>query len=185
MAEGKEKRPAFKIDDPVLFEKTREYILKIYHSDIQTHAGYLIAIVIGVLALISRWDVFFNNSLTKIIFFIILAVISAFAAYAFKRMFYWIAHSNVIIGANTESIESWFDEALESKPLLKDRKSNPYTLMFQVATFYHLCKLKSEGKATRQVDFALFDGTYFSAIVALAIALFFDLLVYIFIVLKN
>ena len=40
-------------------EEVRLSLLEIYNSDIQTHAGYLIGIIIGSLTLFSRMDTFF------------------------------------------------------------------------------------------------------------------------------
>jgi hypothetical protein len=65
-----------------LFEDTRRCLLTIYRSNIQTHAGYLIAIIVGSLAFVSRFDIFFSisqepySSLARLGYYIIIVSIA-------------------------------------------------------------------------------------------------------------
>ncbi len=88
------------------FEKTRKCLLNQYHSNALTHSGYIIAIVIGTLTLISRWDAFFPNqnnlnlpAYFGIVFYALIDIIVALSFYVVKRLLYWTALSSCVLAA--------------------------------------------------------------------------------------
>lgn len=71
------------------FEENVRFLGHLYHSYVQTHAGYLIGIIIGSLTLISRWDIFFGNIWSIIIFILLMGGIAFAFVWASLRATYW------------------------------------------------------------------------------------------------
>jgi hypothetical protein len=102
-------------------EETRRSLVNKAHSKNQTHAGYLIAFVIGSLTIISRWDIFFDSSqessisITGLLFFVIIGAIASIIFYFIQRACYWTSYGSA---AETFSIRlaiNLFDK-YKSKP---------------------------------------------------------------------
>jgi hypothetical protein len=80
------------------FEKNRRILLQNYNSNIQTHAGYLIAIIIGSLTVISQSETFLNNGLpSRLAFYVLLDLIFILSFYVVGRMLYWTFLSSGVI----------------------------------------------------------------------------------------
>ena len=71
------------------FESIRKTLLNQYHSQNITHSGFIIAVIIGVLTVISRADIFFKEPLTITLFFALLGSASGFCFYLYGRIRYW------------------------------------------------------------------------------------------------
>jgi hypothetical protein len=102
-------------------ENTRLCLLKLWHGYNQTHAGYLIAIIIGTLTLISRWDIVFvvyNLPIVRYAFYFILIAISCVVSYVIKRMFYWITLSS-------------FLAKIEKKDIIAEYQGAPYAFSLE------------------------------------------------------
>jgi len=76
------------------FEETRRCLLNLYNSNIQTHAGYIIAIIIGVLALISNVETFLKNPILAVIFWILIAMCIGLPIYMIGRISFWTYYSS-------------------------------------------------------------------------------------------
>jgi len=68
------------------FERSRATLLQTYSHQTITHGGYVIALIIGALTMISRWNDFSSNPLP---FFIVLALVLGFGIYASSRAVFW------------------------------------------------------------------------------------------------
>ena len=80
------------------FEKNRKILLQNCNSSIQTHAGYLLAVIIGSLTLVSQWKSFFNNGyMPRIAFYVLLDLIFVVSFYVVGRMLYWTFLSGSIM----------------------------------------------------------------------------------------
>jgi len=86
------------------FEKDRHCLLEIYHSKIQTHAGYIIAIAIGSFALLSSQKYLFP----VIVVDVILSLLLGLVAYQFFRINYWTKLSNYVIKAQLTETETFY-----------------------------------------------------------------------------
>jgi len=80
------------------FEKNRTILLQNCNSNIQTHMGYQIAVIIGSLTLISQWKSFFDNGyLPRMGFYVLLDLILILSVYVVGRMFRWSFLSSNIL----------------------------------------------------------------------------------------
>lgn len=87
------------------FEETRRCMLKVFASHIQTHAGLLIAIIIGAFTLISRFSDFYalrNNAIT---FGLLLSILIGAGSYLLCRIFYWSFCDNAAVIVHYSIIE--------------------------------------------------------------------------------
>ena len=73
------------------FENFRKLILDQFHSQVLTHAGYILALTVGALTIISQYYSFFSNgsAATIFIFFLIMSLITGYGFYLICRLFYW------------------------------------------------------------------------------------------------
>lgn len=125
------------------FEEARRCLLNLYHSNIQNHAGYLIAIIIGSLTLISQWDSFFSSPqkpvppITGNIFVGMIITIFIVSAYFIIRLKYWTSRADILSGIRMDEIEELLEEPnmKRKEPLPKDV---PYTLKLMLATSQRL-----------------------------------------------
>jgi hypothetical protein len=140
------------------FEETRRCLLNIAHSKNQTHAGYLIAVVIGALTLISRWDIFLNPTqkllvLTTIIFFILVSTMTAGTAYLIQRTFYWTTYGTSVLNMSSSDAEELF-KRYKTDPKhksLQEHKS-PLSCILNGAVAQHIEDMrmkKNEGLTTK------------------------------------
>jgi hypothetical protein len=84
-------------------EASRRALLQYYSSQTMTHGGYIIALVIGALTLISKWDVFFRDATMPFVFFFILSGITGIGFNVVGRTLYWSCLSITILHATTNS----------------------------------------------------------------------------------
>jgi predicted RNA-binding Zn-ribbon protein involved in translation (DUF1610 family) len=75
-------------------EKLRSELLQTYSHETITHGGYIIALVIGALTLISRWRDFEANLW---ILFLILSLMAGVGTYIAGRMLYWAFLSSHVL----------------------------------------------------------------------------------------
>jgi hypothetical protein len=129
------------------FEKARYSLMESYNSKILSHVGYLVAIIIGSLTLISRWDAFFfNNPLnpsvifSRLFFDIVLIGIFSVTTYIVIRTFFWTSFTHYVLGAQETSVNDHFEKWLETKEETKKVyfRENPYTWKIQVGAEQYL-----------------------------------------------
>ena len=138
------------------FEQTRKFLLNSYHSDIQNHAGLLIAIIIGSLTLISRFDSFFSNSqkpATGIVFWLLICIIFGVSFYVIVRLFYWTHLVNVMLGIRIAEVETLFNKRNKSV-----KSDVPFPLKMQRAAYQRLKEKKSEKTAPLTLKISMMDG---------------------------
>ena len=78
-------------------EEIRKTLLNQYHTYTTAHTGLIIAIIIGTLTLLSRWDIFFDSSLSLLIFYLIISFIVGLTFYITGRLSYWTSLSNMAL----------------------------------------------------------------------------------------
>jgi hypothetical protein len=79
----------------------RKILLQSYDSKTTTHAALIIALMIGALTLISRWDAFFKNGwLLKLFFYVIISIIAYLSTYIVGRTLFWGNLSHTILWLN-------------------------------------------------------------------------------------
>jgi hypothetical protein len=143
------------------FEETRQCLLNIAHSKNQTHAGYLIAIIIGTLTLVSRWDTFFDLSqkstfsITTFLFFGIISASASVTFYLVKRSCYWTSYGSSVMNMTIIGAQNFF-EKYRSKPENKSlcERVNPPSCILNAAVSQrledlYLTKKEHVGKVTR------------------------------------
>jgi hypothetical protein len=93
------------------FEETRRCLLNSYHSYVQTHAGYIIALIIGLSAIISTFD-FFIKTLGGTLGFIFLVFIAIpiLTIIMFLRITFWTIFANYAISMPMDKIVANFNE---------------------------------------------------------------------------
>ena len=100
-------------------EKFRETLLQQYHSQNVTHAGFVIAVIIGTLTLISRWDSFFGKGqLPLMIFYAIVSLIVGLSFYFVGRLSYWISLSNITLMLKESEFKDYYQKQTEKLPCL-------------------------------------------------------------------
>ncbi|MGA2768373.1 MAG: hypothetical protein ABSF24_08685 [Candidatus Bathyarchaeia archaeon] len=126
------------------FEETRRCLLISYHSYVQNHAGYLIAIMIGSVVLISSWNNFFMNISSEVIFSLLLIVpIGCVFVYMVWRTFYWTSYATGAIHMSLEDAIPLFNEAnSKSKVPYLEEDPAPYTAILQMAIWQRRKKNK-------------------------------------------
>jgi hypothetical protein len=83
------------------FENLRTALMNSYNSQIIAHAGYIIALTVGLLSIISRWDelwgYFRERKIKKWLFAVFLSAIIGFIWYFFLRVVYWATLSDQVM----------------------------------------------------------------------------------------
>lgn len=163
----------FSLVDNSELEETRRCLFNMANSRSQTHAGYLIAIVIGSSILISRWDIFFSipqkpvSSFTTSAFFILIGIIAFVTAYLTKRMFYWNTYASTVINLSTVEIEKLFGEY--EKGNKEDKEENnrfqyymrPNCYILNGAVGQHIEKLRKDEKTVLIAKFSVIEEKEF------------------------
>jgi hypothetical protein len=86
------------------FEKSRRTLLNLYHSYNQTHAGYMIALIIGSLTLASRLDAFLQDTLW-IVFLVLMIGVAFGFLFVILRLQFWAMMAAFTTGiTRTETI---------------------------------------------------------------------------------
>jgi hypothetical protein len=81
-----ELREGFKMGE---IEESRRTLLQYYNSQTMTHVGYLIALAIGSLTLISRWDIFVTSQIPWEVFLIILSIVAGLSVQILGRTLFY------------------------------------------------------------------------------------------------
>jgi len=116
-----------------VFEESRKSLLATYNSYVQNHAGYLIAFVIGLIALFTTSSAFFK--LGSPAFFISLGFIIFLIGFDVLRMQYWNALVNTtILVSKTDAIEH-FNKANK----ISSDSPIPEIAFLQLSVYYFLC----------------------------------------------
>jgi hypothetical protein len=101
------------------FEETRRCLLSSYHSYVQTHAGYIIALLIGIFASIASFQDFFNYGFYGVFAFVILnVVIFLMSGFMSLRIVYWSLLASNTIGIPMENAIENFNKqnSIYNKP---------------------------------------------------------------------
>jgi hypothetical protein len=92
----------------VSFEQARVALMNSYNSQILTHAGYLIALTVGIMTLFSRIDVimeFFNKGIiNKVLCYSILSFSLSLIVYIALRLFYWTFMSSHVLDVTMDDL---------------------------------------------------------------------------------
>lgn len=111
---GNEKKEPWKAkqDDiiPNELEDARKFLLKSYHSYVQTHAGYIIAIMLGFFALISGFDTFSKIYGGTIFFIILMIALVKLGAFMILRITYWTCYTNYATNLTLKDVIYFFNE---------------------------------------------------------------------------
>ncbi len=132
------------------FEFARRAMLQLYHSNIQTHAGYIITIGVGLAALAANYSNFVERSIVPSFWVLVLAFIG-FALYALKRIFLWTVYTSAVIAIPEYKAEKLFMCWYLSDSFRREsedrevqtgywRDSAPFTLRLQCAIDQHLIR---------------------------------------------
>ena len=99
------------IYDNARFDALKKTLIDQYHSQLMAHAGYIIALIIGSLTIISRADIFFNFVAFGILsMFALVSFIGGLIFYFTSRLFYWSCLENLTFSV-TEKDFSKFHKA--------------------------------------------------------------------------
>ncbi|MGD0406919.1 MAG: hypothetical protein ABSB10_09755 [Candidatus Bathyarchaeia archaeon] len=79
------------------FEETRRCLLNSYNANVQAHAGYIIALMIGFFAIITTFESFIKIIGGTIVFSILIIVIIVPSILITVRMYYWTIYVNTAI----------------------------------------------------------------------------------------
>jgi hypothetical protein len=95
------------------FDETRRCLLNSYHSDVQTHVGLMIALIIGLLTLVSSFRSFFDIGLWM--FTILLVGVLGVSGYVILRIIYWTSFVSDAMYLSLDIIIGLFNEANSKK----------------------------------------------------------------------
>lgn len=87
-------------------ESSRKALLKFYSSQTMTHGGYIIALTVGFLTLVSRWDAFAETIGLRCMFYLMFSLIMSIGIYITGRTLYWACLSHTILGIAPKSLTS-------------------------------------------------------------------------------
>ncbi len=128
------------------FEEARRCLINSYDSYIQNHAGLLIAIIIGGLALSAEWRNFTINDYSISIFAGLLSSVGFGFLYIGSRMAYWTKYADVALsGSLTDFYHDWSKRKVTNKD--DSEKKISYTAMIQYASIkYIFTMIKGDGE---------------------------------------
>ena len=93
------------------FEESRRCLLNNYHSYVQTHAGYLIALIIGLFAIVATFKDFFVNGFIGLLAFLgLTGSILLVSAFMGLRIIYWSSWASAAITIPIEKAVRYFNE---------------------------------------------------------------------------
>jgi hypothetical protein len=136
------------------FEETRRCLFNSYHTYVQTHAGYLIAIVIGGITLVVSWKDFIVSGFWHWwligIYVALIILIVLGLGYMIMRTNYWTVHANIATNPSLDYVVSYY-ETLNSKNPKIYPESTPYLNMLQLTITHLIHNLKREMKRDKKV----------------------------------
>ena len=95
---------------PKSLEDARKLLLDSFHSYVQTHAGYIIAIMLGFFAVMSSLDTFFQNLFLIIVFGLLMVGLVGLGIYMILRITYWTSMANYTICITVKYAIQYFNE---------------------------------------------------------------------------
>jgi len=116
--------------DEIDFEDSRRCLLNSYHSYVQTHAGYIIALIIGFIAIVVTFESFIKSSGTIAFVLLIIAIVGTSAFFAL-RIFYWTLLANVAIRIPIDVALGYFNDYNAEKKRYSCKAPN--TAIIQIA----------------------------------------------------
>ena len=123
------------IDEPD-FEDTRRCLLNSYHSYVQTHGGYIIALLIGLFAVIATFHDFLVNGFwgSFAFIFLILAILVATTLMA-VRVIYWTFYTNIVLTIPIGEAIRLFNDYNKLNTTRSYKEKAPNTAIIQLAIF--------------------------------------------------
>jgi hypothetical protein len=108
------------MSDSKMVESSRRALLGYFNSQTMTHGGYIIALLIGILTLGSRWTEFSEPLLARIVFLFLNSFLVSLGLYIVGRTLLW--------GALAHNI-------LDAQPYSSDEpKTKEYSVIFRLYT---------------------------------------------------
>jgi len=83
-------------------EASRRALLSYYNSQTMAHGGYIIALVVGILTVVSRWEMFTESLVMRIWLVSALSLLSALGVYIIGRTLWYGAVTGGIIRAELD-----------------------------------------------------------------------------------
>jgi len=129
------------------FEEARRCLLDSYYSNIQNHAAYLIALIVGGIALIYSWKAFSYSIITEIIFWLLMLGIVLVSLYFVLRVLYYTMFVNCALTLSYSEV-NWYVrdrnwKLRERKPEeLEYIKKLPHTQMLNLTILHSLYEIK-------------------------------------------
>ena len=129
------------------FEETRRCLFNSYHTYIQTHAGYLIAIVIGGITLVVSWKDFIVSGYWHwwLIGIFVLLVILAGLGFLLMiiRTYYWTKYANLAMIMDKDAV-AYYYKTLNLKNPTVYPKNSPHINMLHLTITHRLHELKKK-----------------------------------------
>lgn len=133
------------------FEETRRCLLTAYHSYVQNHAGYLIAITVAFIALLTTSESFIKTY-GSLAFGLSVVVIGLFVIYDLLRMGYWTVYADETIHISYKYALNLFNIR---NPELRDHYPNlypaPASAILEIAIRFNL-EMKAQSKHTPRIQ---------------------------------
>jgi hypothetical protein len=92
------------------FDEARRCLLNAYNSYIQTHAGYIIALLIGLAALVSAFASFLKNTVPTVVFIFLIFGILILSFYTFLRITYWNRFADLAMHLSLDEVIASFNK---------------------------------------------------------------------------
>jgi hypothetical protein len=90
-------------------EDSRKTLLNSYHSYVQTHAGYIIAISLGFFGFMSSIDIFLKRYELTLLFVILIGGLVILGGYMILRIVYWTSYANYATNLRLKEVVAWFN----------------------------------------------------------------------------
>jgi polyferredoxin len=110
MVEDNKKKGAVDYGNPD-FENIRKTLLDQYHLQNVTHSGYILALIVGTLTVISNFNMFFDKGLLDIIiFFVVLSLVLGSGVFFVGRLCFWTFISSLALSLVQEEFETYHQQ---------------------------------------------------------------------------
>jgi hypothetical protein len=135
------------------FDETRRCLLNSYNSYIQTHAGYMIALIIGLLTLISAFGAFFKSLELTTVFILLIIAILLVSFYVVVRIYYWTYFANTAISVTIDDVILLFNK--NNTEFKSFTKKPPCLAILQIAISQKLLDEKDAGTVSWVLEIAV------------------------------
>jgi hypothetical protein len=96
------------------FENARKALIQSYDSRTIGHEALIVALIVGALTLVSRWDVFYDSLGLRLVFYVVMSALFGLSLYVVAKTLVWAYSANAALGVLASDVEKWLNELMKS-----------------------------------------------------------------------